>query len=178
MRFVLEDSVPCYDKLISKAKVDAFRVSAVKKMATEVFKIFNNISPGYFENYFLRARIPYNLHDYNKLVQPMILTTSHGIKSFQYYGAHLWNSFPADIKSAISISQFKGLIRKWSGPECNATQLEAISDTPLTVFIKSIIFGLWSSLCVNINSQNLKIFLTDQLWKVFLSHSSRPLSAG
>ena len=31
LRFVLKDSVSCYDELISKAKVDAFRVSAVKK---------------------------------------------------------------------------------------------------------------------------------------------------
>ena len=30
LRFVLKDSVSCYDDLISKAKVDAFRVSAVK----------------------------------------------------------------------------------------------------------------------------------------------------
>ena len=82
-------------------------------MATEVFKILNHISPGYFESDFQRARNPYNLRDNNKLVQPMKLTTSHGIKSFQYYGAHLWNSLPADIKSAVSISQFKGLIRKW-----------------------------------------------------------------
>ena len=121
LRFVLKDSVSCYDELISKAKMDAFRVSAVKKMATEVFKILNYISPGYFENYFQKARNPYNLRDNNKLVQPMKLTTSHGIKSFQYYGAHLWNSLPTDIKSAVSISQFKGLIRKWSGPDCKCS---------------------------------------------------------
>ena len=113
LRFVLRDSVSCYDELISKAKVDALRVSAVKKMATEIFKILNHISPGYFENYFQKARNSYSLRDNNKLVQP-----SHGIKSFQCYGAHLWNSLPADIKSALSISQFKGLIRKWSGPDC------------------------------------------------------------
>ena len=92
-----------------------------KKMATEVFKILNHISPGYFENYFQKARNPYNLRDNNKLVQPMKLTTSHGIKSFQYYGAHLWNSLPVDIKSAVSILQFKGLIRKWSGPDCKCS---------------------------------------------------------
>ena len=80
LRFVLKDSVSCYDELISKAKVDAFRVSAVKKMATEVFKILNHISPGYFENYFQKTRNPYNLRNNNKLVQPMKLTTGscHG----------------------------------------------------------------------------------------------------
>ena len=121
--FVSKDSVSCYDELIYKANVDAFRVSAVKKMATEVFKILNHINPGYFENYLQRARNPYNLRvrDNNKLVQPMKLTTSHGIKSFQYYGAHLWNSLQADIKSAVSISQFKGLIRKWARTECKCS---------------------------------------------------------
>ena len=112
LRFVLKYSVSCYDELISKAKVDAFRVRAVKKMATEVFKMLNHISPGYFENNFQKASNPYNLRDNNKLVHPMKLTTSHGIKPIQYYGAHLWNSLPADIRSAVSISQFKGLIRK------------------------------------------------------------------
>ena len=44
----------------------------------------------------------------------MKLTTSYGIKSFQQYGRHLWNSLPPDIKSSVSISQSEGLIRKWS----------------------------------------------------------------
>ena len=47
--YVVLKILSCYDEHISKAKVDAFRVSAVKEMATEVLKILNNISPGYFE---------------------------------------------------------------------------------------------------------------------------------
>ena len=39
LRFVSKESGSCYDELISKAKVDALMVSAVKIMATEVFNI-------------------------------------------------------------------------------------------------------------------------------------------
>ena len=41
------------------------------------------------------------------------------LRSFQYYGAHVWNMLPINIKAAHSLHEFKSLIRSWPGPTCS-----------------------------------------------------------
>ena len=63
--------------------------------------------------------VPYDTRDKNKLIQPLKRTTTYGLRSFQYYGAHVWNMLPINIKTAHSLHEFKSLIRPWPGPTCS-----------------------------------------------------------
>ena len=76
------------------------------------------MGPRYLSHLFSKSIIPYQLRDDNKLIQPLKRTTSFGIKSFAYFGTHLWNMLPQHIKNSVSLYNFKSLIRKWSGPTC------------------------------------------------------------
>ncbi len=40
----------------------------------------------------------YGLRDEHKLVHPSANTVTYGIKSFSYYGSHIWNLLPTNIK--------------------------------------------------------------------------------
>ena len=106
LRFVLKDSTSDYDTLLTKCGVDSFRISSLKSMAVEIYKIMNEMSPEYL-SLFSKSSIPYSLRDNNKLIQQKMKTTTFGLKSFTYYGAHLWNSLPVDIKSAVTLGNFK-----------------------------------------------------------------------
>ena len=119
LRFVLKDSVSDYKFLLSKSGVDSFRISSMKNMAVEIYKILNNMGRGYLSSLFEKSNVPYQLRDNNKLVQPLKRTTTCGIKSFAYFGAHLWNLLPHHIKESVSLYNFKTLIKKWSGPTCS-----------------------------------------------------------
>ena len=114
LRFVLKDSVSDYDTLLTKCGIDSFRISSLKSMAVEIYKILNDMSPEYL-SLFSKSSIPYSLRDNNKLIQQKMRTTTFGIKSFSYYGAHLWNSLPVDIKSAVTLGNFKTLVKKLAG---------------------------------------------------------------
>ena len=119
LRFVLKDSVSDYKSLLSKSGVDSFRILSMKNMAVEIYKILNNMGPGYLSSLFEKSNVPYQLRDNNKLVQPLKRTTTFGIKSFAYFGAHLWNLLPHHIKESVSLYNFKSLVKKWSGPTCS-----------------------------------------------------------
>ena len=93
----------------------------LKKWSMKYLKYWNILALAILKIISPKTINPCNLHDNNKLVQPMKLTAAHGIKSFQYYGVYLWNNILADIKPVISISQSKGLIRKWPGSECKCS---------------------------------------------------------
>ena len=115
-----------YETLLSKGGVDSFRISSLKTMAVEIYKILNGMDPKYLSALFCKASTPYNLRDDNKLIQPLKGTTTYGIKSLAYYGTHLWNSLPHDIKGALTLNNFKTLLRKWVGPICGCSVCEMI----------------------------------------------------
>ena len=61
----------------------------------ELYKILEGMTPNYLSKLFVKADTPYDTRDKCRLIQPMKRTTTHGLRSFQYYGAHAWNMFPA-----------------------------------------------------------------------------------
>ena len=111
------------------------RIDSVKKFALLVLDCFlvirsNEIVAVYciipanhkgLSALFSKASTPYNLRDHNKLIQPLKRTTTYGIKSLAYYGTHLWNSLPHDIKGALTLNNFETLLRKWAGPTCGCS---------------------------------------------------------
>ena len=70
-------------------------------MAVEIYRILNDMGPRYLSQLFSKSSIPYQLRDDNKLIQPLKRTTSFGIKSFAYFGTHLWNMLPQHIKNSV-----------------------------------------------------------------------------
>ena len=125
LRFVLKDSTSDYDTLLTKCGVDSFRISSLKSKAVEIYKIMNEMSPEYL-SLFSKSSIPYSLRDNNKLIQQKMKTTTFGLKSFTYYGAHLWNSLPVDIKSAVTLGNFKTLVKNWQGPSCHCSVCQLV----------------------------------------------------
>ena len=119
LRFVLKDHISDYKNLLLKSGFDSFRIYAVKCLMIELFKILEGITPNYLSDLFVKADTPYDTRDKNKLIQPLKRTTTYGLRSFQYYGAHVWNMLPINIKTAHSLHEFKSLIRPWPGPTCS-----------------------------------------------------------
>ena len=119
LRFVLKDSTSDYETLMSRSDFDSFRISSIKTMAVEIYKILNGMSPEYLSSLFSKSNVLYQLRDSNKLIQPLKRTTTFGIKSLAYFGSHLWNMLPHHIKNSLSLCNFKSMIGKWSGPTCH-----------------------------------------------------------
>ena len=120
LRFVLKDFTCDDDILLIKCGVDSFRISSLKAMAVEIYKILDGMSPEYL-SLFSKSSIPYSLRDNNKLIQWKMRKTTFGIKSFSYYGAHLWKSLPVDIKNVITLGNFKTLVKNSQGPSCRCS---------------------------------------------------------
>ena len=119
LRFVLKDHISCYKDLLLKSGFDSFRIYAVKSLMIELYKILEGMTPNYLSELFVKADTPYNTRDKCRLIQPMKWTTTYGLRSFQYYGAHAWNMLPVHMKAAQSLSEFKSFIKSWSGPTCS-----------------------------------------------------------
>ena len=126
LRFVLRDQVSSYDVLLEKAGYESISIHTVKLLFVEMFKIFNVLSPEYLSDIFEKSDNPYCVRDKNKLIQPLKRTTTYGLRSFEYYGSHVWNMLPVHFKSCESISEFKNSIKRWSGPNCSCSMFVAL----------------------------------------------------
>ena len=119
LRVVLNDYSSSYGDLLDKVSKPTLYVSRLKAIATEAYKCKANENPDYI-NVMLNPLIkPYNLRGGPRAEQPKVNTTSCGLHSFKYQIAKLWNEMPSHIKEATSLYNFKSLLSKWAGPECN-----------------------------------------------------------
>ena len=81
LRSVLKDSISDYKTLLSKGGVDSSRISSLKTMAVEIYKILNGMDPEYLSALSSKSSTPYNLRDDNKLIQTLKRTTIYEVTS-------------------------------------------------------------------------------------------------
>ena len=106
LRFVLKGHISNQRNLSLKSGFDSFRIYAVKSLVIESFQILEGMTP----ELFVKADNPYDTRDKFKFIHPLKRTTTHGLRSFQYYGAHVWNMLPINMEATQSLRELKSLI--------------------------------------------------------------------
>ena len=100
------------DHLLSTLDWERLFLRRKKQKALMMFKSMNGLAPEYLQSLFSQRRSVYNLRDSEgKLTLPKP-STNYLKRSFSYSGAMLWNNMPKSLKSAVSVNQFKQLIKK------------------------------------------------------------------
>ncbi len=87
-------------------------------IACEVFKSLNKGNPPFMKEMFTQNETMYNLRDGTTLIQPKFNTITYGRNTFTYYGSHIWNLLPNDLKNNVNYDTFKRLLKDWDGPRC------------------------------------------------------------
>ena len=90
----------------------------LQKLATEMYKAKNNLSPLPMKNLFKEQENAHELRNGRTWENPNVRTVCYGIESVRYRGPKIWESLPKDIKEAISLDEFKIKIKKWKSPNC------------------------------------------------------------
>ena len=121
LRFVFNDINSNYIDLLCKSKRSSLFVERQRMICIQVYKIVNGICPSYLHDLLETKETTYSLRDPYLLIQPRVNTVKHGLLSFRYHGAKIWNGLPANIKSASSIKVFKQLINAWSDTLCSCS---------------------------------------------------------
>lgn len=121
LRFVLNDYNLSYDELLRKAEVPGIKILLLRTLAIEMYKCISNENPDYLNELFKIKDVSYNLRDASIITRPKVAKSNFGLKSFKSFGAKIWNCLPVSTKSALSLQDFKELVKLWSGPKCKCT---------------------------------------------------------
>ena len=67
---------------------------------------------------FITKEDHYDMRSSVRFVQPKCHSVTYGLRSFSYKGSKVWNDLPEQCKNAVSLTEFKMMIKSWNGPKC------------------------------------------------------------
>ena len=112
LRLVYKDKNLTFDQLLQKDKSFTIHERNLQKLATEMYKVRNNLCPKLFQNLFTLR------HNGKGFVLPRINTVKRGEESIRYRGPKTWDMVPEKIKESKSLAIFKDKIRTWKPIDC------------------------------------------------------------
>ena len=118
LRFINNDFTSSLQDLLSSTSTVPLHVRRMKQMATEVFKIVNDMSPEYIKDLITIQNSSYDFRRENQASIPQVKSTRYGLSSFRYEAARIWNCLPNDLRKAESFPQFGRLLHAWDGIIC------------------------------------------------------------
>ncbi len=126
LRFLFNDKVSSYECLLEKCKSTTLHLRRIKTIALEVFRSLNDLNPPFMKEFFTPKNVEYDLRDGNILIQPKFQKVTYGKNSLRYYGAHIWNLLPPEVKKTTTLDHFKALLEEWDGPKCQCAMCKMI----------------------------------------------------
>ena len=117
LRLSYNDYVSTYDELLKKSGFDKVHHSHIKKVALEMFKVMNNISPTIISDLFRRIEANGSRAG-NRFEYPYRKSELNGKHSLRCFGPVVWNELlPEELKDIGDIDKFKAELKKWT-PIC------------------------------------------------------------
>ena len=120
LRLVYKDSLLTFEELLRKDNSFTIHHRNLQRLATEMFKIENNLSPSMMRTIFPERSVCYNLRNKNNFRSHNVKSVRYGTETISYRGPKTWQLVPDNIKYSKSLPEFKNKIRNWlpKGCEC------------------------------------------------------------
>ena len=113
LRLVYKDYKLSFDELLSKDNSVSIHHRNLQKLATEMYKAYNDLSPSLVKSIFPLREITYNLRNSNPFQPTKVHSVFKGTETISFRGPKIWSLVPENIKAAKSLTEFKANIRGW-----------------------------------------------------------------
>ena len=108
LRIIYSDKSSSFEELLQKDESVTIHVKNIQKLATEMFKVFKNLTPPVVADLFAVRQNNYNLKHRSYFSIPNVKSVYHGSESLSNLGPRIWNLVPdALLKQLDDINSFK-----------------------------------------------------------------------
>ena len=119
LRITYQDYKSSFSELLHKDDTVTIHQRNLQTLATEIFKVKNDLSPEIMKDVFELKEPAYNLRSNgNSFLVGNIKTTHYGLQSIRYLAPKIWNLVPDEMKNCGSLYKFKKLINTWKTNKC------------------------------------------------------------
>ena len=118
LRLVYKDETLTFQELLDKDDSVTVHHRNLQRLATEMYKIKNNLSPVPMQELFKEKINHYDLRNKSFWETDNVRTVKYGTETIRYMGPKTWDLVPCDIKVSKSLLEFKAKIKKWKPNGC------------------------------------------------------------
>ena len=118
LRLVYKDDNLTFQQLLEKDKSVTIHERNIQKLAIEMYKVKNNLSPLPLQELFKQRDQTYLLRKERCWEVPHVETVNYGTETLRYRGIKTWDLIPENIKESDSLSVFKKKIKEWKPHGC------------------------------------------------------------
>ena len=119
LRLIYNNKNSSYEELLTKDGSVSIHHGNIHALATEFYKIKNEMLPKLFTEIFAReTESYYNLRRCNDFRIPSIRIVYQGSERVSFLGPKIWNILPDEIKQQTSLNSFKKSVKKWKPQDC------------------------------------------------------------
>ncbi len=69
----------------------------------------------------------YQLRDNHTNYQAKFKSITYGKHKFAYYGSHIWNALPNQVKEITNMHTFHSLLKTWEEPNCQCNMCDVLN---------------------------------------------------
>ena len=113
LQLVYKDKSLTFEQLLKKDKSFSIHERNLQKLATEMYKVKNNLCPKLFQDLFSRRE-----RGKGDFVIPKINTVKRGKETVRYRGPITWDMVPEEIRNSETLSIFREKIKIWKPEGC------------------------------------------------------------
>ena len=118
LRISYDDENSSFEELLLKDNSFTIHEINLQRLATEMFKIKNNLTPDFMKNVFPQSKVDINLRHKPTFVTSNVKSVYNGTETISFRGPQIWSIIPENIKNAQSLSEFQSRIKEWKPRGC------------------------------------------------------------
>ena len=112
LRILFSDKTSSFEELLDKEGSATIYTSNLQVLATEMFKVYKNLSPTIVAEIFCARQNNYNLRHSSFFSILYIKTVYHGSESLSNLGPRIGNLVPSTLKEIDDVNSFKTRTKK------------------------------------------------------------------
>ena len=118
LRIAYGDNESSFEQLLIKDNSVSIHDRNLQRLATEIFKVKNNLSPKFMSDIFSESTNPHNLRSKATLKTSNVKSVHNGTETVSFRGPEIWSLLPEGIKASSTLAEFKIKIKKWRPEGC------------------------------------------------------------
>ena len=118
LRLVYNNDKYTFQELLELDNTVTVHDRNLQKLAIEMYKAKNNISPKPMQDIFEMHRNNYNLRNRRCWKVPKVRTGVYGTETLRYRGPKTWEMLPSHIKDCKTLIEFKRKVKEWKPDNC------------------------------------------------------------